>query len=377
MKLLAIYIARVVLKVFYLFPVKQNRIYFSSDRGNTMRCNPMYIYKYMQNNSQSDYEYIWGYIKNIDIKYSNTIIVKPKSLKNIYYILTSKIIISNSGLGAYIPKRRNQCFINTWHGGGAYKKVGVESAATIPDAERKVNVICAKQTNVFLSSSKKFTEVMSQSKLMPLKRFWECGMPRNDRLIQGDKSAAVKVKKYYHIYADKKLILFAPTYRGAEGDGYCDVEIAIERCLQAAQERFGGEWIFLMRKHLFVEKINQNNCINTSDYPDMQELLLAVDIFITDYSSTIWDYSLLNKPGFLYTPDIDTYKKEVSFYTDPDTWAFPLAKTNDELIELIAQFDELSNSEKIKRHHDLLGNKESGKSTELLVNYIKKKCGGK
>ena len=102
----------------------------------------------------------------------------------------------------------------------------------------------------------------------------------------------------------------------------------------------------------------------------MQELLYACDVFITDYSSTIWDFSLTYKPGFLFVPDLDEYRKERSFYTDPGTWAFPLARNNDELCERIEQYNDESNRMKIDAHHKLLGNKETGHARELIAEKI-------
>lgn len=371
-KLLVICFSRFIMKLFYIFPIKRNRIYLTSDRGKTMRCNPMYIYKYMHQNLPGRYQYIWEYEKNVKGAEKDTLFVKPKTIKSFYYILTSRIIISNSGLGAYIPKRSTQCFINTWHGGGAYKRVGVESTAEDQAVEKQITKICGRQTDIFVSSSRKFTAVMMQSKLIPKTHFLECGMPRNDRLVNDEYGSSVmKVKRKLGISADESIILFAPTYRGTEKGSYFDAEIDIEACLQAAGERFGGKWVFLMRNHLFVCKTGQADCINANDYPDMQELLIAADIFITDYSSTIWDYSLLAKPGFLFVPDLDHCKNTIGFYTEPETWAFPLAKTNDELVELIKVYDADKNREKIKKHHTLLGNSESGKATETIVRKIR------
>lgn len=103
----------------------------------------------------------------------------------------------------------------------------------------------------------------------------------------------------------------------------------------------------------------------------MQELLQAVDVLITDYSSSIWDYSFTGKPGFLFMPDLNTYERERSFYTDSATWPYPLAETNEEFAEIIAKFNPVENKKKIERHWKLLGNCESGKASEAIVNIIR------
>lgn len=368
-RIIAIYGMRVLLRGMYIFPIKQNKIYLSSNRGTSVNCNPWYIYNYMRKKYPDKYEYIWEYSKSDKKDTSDTQFVKPKSLKAIYNMLTSKIIISNDGLGSFIPKRKSQYFINTWHGGGAYKRVGSETITE--KTEEMINNLCGHQTDMFISSSKKFTEVMSRSKAISKEKFLECGMPRNDFLINGaSKDVVEKVRAYFHVKDDKKIVLFAPTYRGEEGKAEINLNIDVLGCLDALKKRFGGEWVFLMRKHHFVEHMECEGSVDASNYPDMQELLCAADVFITDYSSTIWDYSLTLKPGFLFVPDLEKYSSDRNFYTIPETWAFPLAKTNEELVELIKDYDETKSKEKIKYHHDLLGNKESGRAAELISGKI-------
>ena len=371
LKLLMIYACRILLRGVYIIPVKKNRIYLSADRGSGIRCNPLYIYSYMRNQFPGIYEYIWQYDGISEKK--DTVYVKPGSLKDIYYMLTSRILISNDGFGSFLPKRKSQTFINTWHGGGAYKKSGVDFITDQHPVDLKINQICGRQTDIFISSSRMFSKVMSSAKMVSPKRFLECGMPRNDFLITGTaEDITGKVKRYFGISQEKKLVLFAPTYRGEEKTAEFQSELDTNGCIKALEQRFGGEWVFLMRKHHFVKDIKYSECINASDYPDMQELLYAADAFITDYSSTIWDYSLTFKPGFLFVPDLKQYRKERSFYTDPETWAFPLAETNDVLQKLIIEYDEPVSKEKIKRHHMLLSNKESGHASEKVAEIIVK-----
>ena len=356
---------RIILRGLYLFPVKSNRIYLSSNLGQSISCNPWYIYQSMQEKYQGQYEYIWEDRNDTNVVEKT---VKPGTLKSIFYLLTSKIIISNDGLGSYIPKRKSQTFINTWHGGGAYKKSGIDFITDQHPVDLKINKICGEQTDVFISSCSKFSEVMAKAKCVSREKFFEYGMPRNDVLINQDNLEIVaKVKEYFKIEKDKKILLFAPTYRGEEATASFRSELDEKECLKALQERFGGEWVLLVRKHHFVKDASLGSGISANDYPDMQELLYAADVFITDYSSTIWDYSLTFKPGFLFVPDIEQYGEDRSFYTPPETWAFPLAKDNEQLKQVILNYDETKAKEKILRHHDLLGNKETGKATQYVV----------
>ena len=154
-KLCIVKACRVILKIFYVLPIKNNRIYLSSNLGQSISCNPFYIYRYLKSHYPNKFEYIWEYTGETSDK--EIFSVKPGTLRSIYYLLTSSVIISNDGLGSYIPKRSNQMFINTWHGGGAYKKSGVDFITDQHKVDLIINRICGEQTDVFLSGCHKFT----------------------------------------------------------------------------------------------------------------------------------------------------------------------------------------------------------------------------
>ena len=346
----------------------------SSYKGTKICCNPYYIYLYLNRTYPDKFEYVWeGKDSQSPWVGRRTKFVKHGSVNSIRHILTSGFIFSNVGLGSFIPKRKKQFFVNTWHGGGAYKVVGVDMKNTSRE-ETLINDICAKQTDYFISSSRKFTEVMSQSKHIETEKFLECGMPRNDLLInKNGADISKKVRKYFDIREDQKIVLYAPTYRGEEREAEFHSQLDIIGCLKALEERFGGNWVFFVRMHHFVKGEQLQNCVNATEYADMQELLYAADVFITDYSSTIWDYSLTFKPGFLFVPDLKEYDAERSFYTDPLTWPFPLAETNGDLQRHILEYDEEISKGKIKNHHYLLGNAESGCASKIIAELIYEK----
>ncbi len=128
-KLVSTLIARMLLKAGYIFPVKRTRVLFSSYEGRQYTCNPKYIFEGMINQFGDRYEYIWvlNNKNQLPEKYRSRVnTVSFLSCRHIYYMLTSGIIISNLGIEPIFPKRRCQKFINTWHGGGAYKRVSVD-----------------------------------------------------------------------------------------------------------------------------------------------------------------------------------------------------------------------------------------------------------
>ena len=185
-----------------------------------------------------------------------------------------------------------------------------------------------------------------------------------------------KVKERYGIPDNGKIVLYAPTYRMPS----MPVVLESDRLLQKLNEGLlngtheGERWFFMCRYHRYQEgaglQILGENIIDVSDYPDMQELLCAADMLLTDYSSCIWDYSFLKRPCFLYVPDKEEYIQNTGFYVGMEQWPYKQAKTMEELEEDIAQYDDGWQSEQIQKHWTLLGNYEQGRCCEQLTDKI-------
>ena len=385
-------VVRGCMRLFCIFPIKSNRIIFNSHKGRQYVCNPRYIYEYLYEKFGDKLEYVWCLNVKVEAIQNrhNVKTVKYNSLRYFYYQMTSKVIVANLPSPCYVPKRKQQFMIDTWHGGGAYKRIGIsipkrESLSQAAKADAGVSdntkwelyraYYNALDTSIFLSSSKRFTEVMYESQMIPKENYLEVGMPRNDIFFSDYSLIATKAKQKLGIGADKKVILFAPTYRGSVKHQQFEMKLNIQKCIEAAHDRWGGEWVFVYRMHIFSNSLDKDNipadAVNASNYDEMQELLCMADVLITDYSSSQWDFALTKKPGFLFTPDLDYYSHEDrGFYTPIEDWAFPYAKTNEELSELIRNFDESTHLAKVQKHLDLLKSCENGYATERISNII-------
>ena len=99
--------------------------------------------------------------------------------------------------------------------------------------------------------------------------------------------------------------------------------------------------------------------VDATKYEDMQELLCASDVLVTDFSSSMWDFALTGRPCFLYAPDIQQYIDERGFYTEPSTWPFPLAKSDDELSANILGFDQAAYEKALAKHYSDFGSYEN------------------
>lgn len=389
------------MRILSIFPIKNNRVLFNSQKGRMFACNPRAIFECLYSEKQDELEFIWCLnesSEDLELFAKKVIKVKYNSWKYFYYQMTSKLIVANIPSPIYIPLRKNQIMIDTWHGGGAYKRVGLLSPKqeslsskserlkikTVEDKnnqewERYKAKYNAKDTTFFISSCKRFTEVMLESQLLPPSAYLEIGMPRNDVFFSDYSEIVLKAKRKLGISTSKKVVLFAPTYRGNVKSQSFNLELNIESCLKSLESKWGGEWIFVFRGHVLGvhESIEDKQIVNASKYEEMQELLCMADVFITDYSSSMWDFALTKKPAFLFTPDLECYlSNDRGFYTPIEEWAFPYAQTNSELTKLISDFNSESHHAKVQSHLLRLGSFEDGSASKkvgtLLLNRIGK-----
>lgn len=378
-EIIIIIIIRISLSIIStLVPIRNNRIFFSSFSGENFACNPLYIFRSLSGNKNNIECFILK-SKNNEIILDNHLekikvrTINKNTLKYFYLLFSSKILITNDYFSSYIPKKKEQYLINTWHGGGAYKRVNAKNKI-----QERLYKILYYHTNYFLSSCRKFSEVMSKDLYINIYKFLPCGMPRNDLFFNKEnvEKANKIVRKKYNINNDESIILYAPTWR----DDSREIinKITEINALRAFEKMMNKKIKLLLRAHYHTKHyILYSNCVDVTDYPDMQELLCAADILITDYSSCMWDFSLMYKPCFIYATDIDQYKKERDFYTPMSEWPFPIATNTDELINNIINFNEPEYIEKIKKHHQALGSYEDGHACERVCKLIEDIIDGK
>jgi len=378
-KIFVVKLINLILHSGWVFPVRNKQIYFSS-HNKQYSCSPRRIYENLKEHYKEELLYIWigGDVDNKSD--SHTIFVSYTSLKCVFYLFTSKIIISNQGYPAWIPFRKSQVLIDTWHG-MAYKQIGIRDS----EKEKKhyLQFIAKKigaRTDFILSPCKKFTDTISKALLIDPAKFLPYGLPRNDLFFSSSMDKDL-IKNKIGIDPSTSIILYAPTYRGEPHYNkykLSDAGMDFPAVINAAAAMFGKKFILLYRAHhaMINTDTGDDSFKNVTSYPDMQDLLYVADILITDYSSTIWDFSFSFKPCFLFTPDIEEYINERDFYMPVSEWPFPFATTNEQLCKNILNFNEDANIQKIKQHHAALGSYENGDATkkvsQLIIEIIEK-----
>ncbi len=371
-------IIRFLLKIFWLFPIKKNRVFFTSYKAEQYSCNPKYLYEYMREYCE-DVELIFGIRRRslTDIP-ADVCAVNLLSAKGMYYCMTAKVIIDNIGFFPYIPYRSKQFCINTWHGGGAYKKVDNKtlhkSVYKIWLDKRK-----AAATDLYILSCGK-AELVAESLLLGKKvQFARTGMPRNDILFHEDivEQTAAKVRSCLGINTEERIVLYAPTYRGEEqGKDIFVPELDISGLVEVFGRKYGCGFRMVVRAHNYLIgrlKLEDGEFIDASKYPDVMELLCAADVLVTDYSSVMWDYAILRRPVYLFVPDIDTYR---SFYVDINRWYFPLARNMEEMCCNIENMTDRIAWENAEKHLQEFESFERGQACQEISRMIEMQMKG-
>lgn len=298
--------------------------------------------------------------------------------------MTAKVYITNIGGYDYIPFRKTQIVINTWHAGGAYKKIEKDfyDIGRCQWLYNRSILHFSKSTSYFLSSSYSTTKCMSSAWNLHEDKFVKLGLPRNDVFFSAQKMNELSncIRDRFNIKQSDFVVLYAPTFRNTTSSPSYDWSLKENELLEAVKKRFAAKRVILfLRYHMclfnslsFNSKMHEytSTVRDVSDYPEMQDLLCTADMLITDYSSSVWDYSFTYRPCFLFTPDLEEYKKKTDFYTPIEEWGFPICKTNEELRKQIEAFDENKFKQAMIRHHENLGSYEKGTATEEVAKII-------
>lgn len=365
-------------KVFSLniFKINNKKIVFSNFLGKGYGCNPKYIAEEIIR-QQLDYDLVW-IVNDINEDMPSQIRkVKFGSLQSLYELSTAKIWIDNVRNYKGVHKKRKQFYIQTWHGGISLKRIekDVEDTLTkkyIKEAQYDGTIIDLLITNN-KDQEKYFKEI-----------FWYdggilcCGTPRNDIIYKNEDKTKEKVYSYFGIDKNKKIVMYAPTFRKDENiDAYI---FDYEKCCRILSKKFGDEFVMLIRLHPNVsEKSGQieysDNVKNASKYPDIQEMIAATEVIITDFSSLSLDAGLVNKPVFTIAKDFDNYiKNDRKMLYNIDELPFTMNKTEEELYNSIERFEMESYKKRLEQFYEKIGVVHNSDSAKDIVNIINDKC---
>jgi CDP-glycerol glycerophosphotransferase len=361
-----------------MLKVEPNKIVFMTYQ-NQYTCNPKYITEKLVQNDQN-LDLVWIVDNNTmnDPKQfgipEQVRLVQRNSYQSFYELMSAKIWIDNALNCPWrrLSKKKDQIYINTWHGSLGIKRLDTYN----PDKGYWYHI--AHRTNKmidYMLSNSDFETNVFHTSYWPDVKVLKTGHARNDLFFDKKEMSALrsKVLDFYGLDNDVKLLLYAPTFR--EDKNTLCFDMNYEKVVKAVAKKFPGKWKLLVRLHFHnkekAAKTQWDDCIiNATTYPDIQELMGAADIGITDYSSWIYDFMLTGRPCFIYASDIDIYNNQRGFYYPLETTPFPIAKTTKELCKNIESFEIDTYQQKVKTFLDEKGCMEDGHACDRIQNII-------
>lgn len=358
----------------------KKRVVFISLGGKQYSDNPRAVSEYLHKVSPKTKQ-IWFFVDPKKEAQKVPEYIKCKKLNNhtlLRVLQTSRIWVDNDYLLyqnflTLYPKRKDQLFIETWHGDRGLKKCFYN----VPGFKPKEPFTLQKDGFCdYLLTGSTFAEGVVRTMFKYDGKLLTCGYPRNDTLINPDAEKIRNAKKLLDIPDDTKILLYAPTFKGKIGDAMNE-HIDFETLVNKLEEKTGNRWVVVYRPHHIGNAIEpyQSRQFFYSNllFEDMADILQASDLLITDYSSCAGDFILTDKPVILYINDYDAYVKSdrgLHFKIEDSPYFF--AKDNNELFEIVDSLTDRKAKTNCKKLKEFYGCTETGVASQTVCEIILK-----
>lgn len=334
---------------FFIKP-NNNLILFISFGGKKFDDSPRVIYEQMIRDKRFDgYDLVWAFQNTEAFVIPRGRIIKTDSFK--YYItaLKARCWITNSTVERGLNfKGKNTLYFNTWHG-TPIKKMGADIAGDNKSFGKELKW----KVDLMTSQSKYEADIFSRVFNINRDKFIVCGLPRNDVLSDRTVETKQKMMQKIGLPLDKKVILYAPTFREYERDEKFNCVIKPPIDFDKWKKTIGDKYIILLRAHYEVAKVlnvksNDGFVYDVSNYTVLNDLMLASDMLISDYSSIFFDYSILDRPMLYYTYDYNEYVDKRGMYFDIRRELFGSSDNEEKLLNLIKELNYDKSVEKVR-----------------------------
>ena len=262
-------------------------------------------------------------------------------------------------------KKKECIYLNTWHG-VAFNCIGNAASGRHDYDFSNIDFFCYEseyQKNIFKRDFNVKEEALIPS-----------GLPRNDGLYHVSSEEVIELKKKLGLPLDKKVIMYAPTWRDSYDKG-ASYAIKPPMDVDKWESKLKEEYVLLFRTHAYTTKllgvVFNEFCLDFTSYPVINDLFKVADILISDYSACIADYSILERPIICFAYDYDDYKLTRGLYIDfSEEMPNGILQTEDKVINHILTMDYdaecLKTKRMIKDKYTYLG----GAATEYCVQKI-------
>lgn len=288
---------RIVMFLFQQLPLKEGYVFLESFSGMSYGCNPKYIYSEAIKRYPK-LTYIWSINDTSTEIVGDPIMVRRLSVRYLYYLAVSKYIITNTEFALLGRKRASQIYVNTQHG-TPLKKMGYDNLTDMKSRKSKNG-----RWSLLVSPSYYATQIFRTAYGFD-GEVVELGYPRNDRFASVDTESIDELKRDLELDESDIVVFYAPTWRELGSVRVPDFDCMIDESKLNIK-------ILVRFHHLDIRcdvLFSSSNIINVSDNRyDVQELCILSEFLITDYSSIMFDFLILQRPIILYTYDLDDYK---------------------------------------------------------------------
>ena len=368
-------------RLFQKLPIQKNLVLFESFLGRGYSDNPKALYQTLKR-QRPELTLVWIFAKEptADVKAVCPNWVLRNSPKYYYYMARARYWIFNTRQPLSLKKRRATTYLQTWHG-TPLKRLGldmeeVHMAGTTTEQYKKNFYQQAQEWDYLLSPNTYSSEIFKRAFGFS-GTLLESGYPRNDLLYAPDRNQqAETIKRKLDVPPNKKVILYAPTWRDDEFVTKGQYRFNLQLDLQQMQERLGQDYIVLLRMHyLIAEHLDLDAyagfAYDVSSYGDIAELYLISDLLITDYSSVFFDFAHLNRPMLFFTYDLEKYASVLrGFYFDFEAVVpGPLLKESNQVIDYIEDIETQSKqyADKYKVFQEQFCGLDDGKASQRVI----------
>ncbi|MBF8187640.1 CDP-glycerol glycerophosphotransferase family protein [Nonomuraea sp. K274] len=328
---------KVLIKV---VPRRGDLALFESDVGKSYGGSPRAIYEELRRRSLP-VEVVWSVARGRGNFPGDVRLVRRGSWRYVWTMARAGIWVDSHGFPLDYPKPRGTRYLQTWHGQGI-KSIGFDAPDLRADFDkpRRQWRAAVARWDALVSPSAEFSRLFLPSNGYEGK-VYRYGTPRCDALVRG--AATGDVRERLEIPLGRKVLLYAPTYRDwAKGSGR-----SVRADLELMADELADEWVLVLRTHP-VERYHPPEHLRhfvrpACSYPEINDLILASDALLTDYSSVMCDYAITGKPMVFYVDDWDDYRlSERGVYHDlPAIAPGPCVSTTEELISVIRALPDL------------------------------------
>lgn len=368
----------------------EKTVVFNSFNGKTYGCSPKAIYEYMLTREEfADWTFIWAFKNAKKHKFleenPNTKVIKQTARIYERKLAQAKYWITNYRVPDHVWPKKEQVYVQCWHG-TPLKRLGYDlqtsenAIDSIPEIRAKYDMDTEKFDYILSPSqfaSEKFTSAWNLKAHKMEYKVLEVGYPRNDYLLNHNQEDIAEIKEKLNIPADKKVILYAPTWRDNQHESGVGFTYDLNVDFDKLRQELGDEYVILFRVHYLVaSKFSfdqyEGFIYNVSNYDDINHLYVIADLLITDYSSVFFDYGILKKPMLFYMYDLDDYKDSIrGFYFGIDKLPGQIITEEKDLPDAIRNsINNFVYDEKYQEFNQMFSHLEDGQASKRFVEHV-------